>query len=191
FCIREHALQRAEYKIVDLTAIAKTHFELLRMSVDVDELRIEREIENIGSMTAAVEHIAIGEAHRVHQQPVAYIAVVDEPELLVRLRARGGRQTYPTGDVDRTGRVIHRHAPRRELFTQNFPEAHDLLTFGYGRGVENQARPITQPGGPMGQTKGHVESRQREPFDQPRDVSKLRRVAAHEFASRRDVEEQV
>ena len=47
---------------MELAAIAKTHFELLRMRVDIHELRIEGEIENIGGMAAAVENVAIGEA---------------------------------------------------------------------------------------------------------------------------------
>ncbi len=88
---------------MDLTAVAETHLELLRMSVDVDELRVEREVENVGSVPATVQDVAIGDAYRVHQQSIADVAIVDEPELLIRLATRGRRQTDPTRDVDGSG----------------------------------------------------------------------------------------
>ncbi len=66
------------------------------MRVDVDELRVERKIQNVRGVTPAIEHVAVREPHGVHEQFVAHIAIVDEPELLIRRPARGGRQTDPT-----------------------------------------------------------------------------------------------
>ena len=94
--VRERALDGAEHEVVDLAAVTEAHFELGRVRVDVDELRIERQIQHVGGMAAVVQHVAVGEAHRVHEQPVAHRAAVDEPELLVRLRARARRQADPS-----------------------------------------------------------------------------------------------
>ena len=81
---------------MNLTTVTETDFQLRGMRVDVDELRIEGEIKNVGRVTAPVENIAISDTHRVHQQPVPHVALVHEPELLVRLPARRGGQTDPT-----------------------------------------------------------------------------------------------
>src|SRR5580698_2900828 len=90
FCSRQRPLQRAEDEVMNLTAVAEADFEFLGMRVDVDELRVECEVKHVSGVTAAIKHVPIGNTYRVHQQPVAHIPVVHEPELLVRLPARRG-----------------------------------------------------------------------------------------------------
>ena len=61
-------------------------------------------------MPVAVAHVAIAEAHRARQQPVADHAAVDEQELAVRLRAR--RRGQPDPPLDRKTRVRMRNEAR-------------------------------------------------------------------------------
>src|ERR1700747_1831718 len=69
--IGERALEGAEDEVVDLAAVTKAHFELLRVRIDVDQLRIEREIEDVRRVPAVIEHVTVGESDGVHQQPIA------------------------------------------------------------------------------------------------------------------------
>ena len=65
------------------------------MGVDVDELRIQPQIEHVARIAAVIEHVAVAQARGVAQQPVAHRATVDEPELPVGIGLRGGRQAQP------------------------------------------------------------------------------------------------
>src|SRR4051812_12899147 len=74
-------------------------------------------------MPAAIEHIAITDAHGIHEQAVAHGAAVYEPELLIRLGARNGRQPDPSGNRNRPGRMMNRHRAREELVTEHAANA--------------------------------------------------------------------
>jgi len=92
---RKLALQRATHELVNLPALPETDFQFCRMGIDVDQFRIEPQVQDVRGMAPVIQDIAVGKPHRVHQQPVAHAAAVDEPELLIRLGARGGRQSRP------------------------------------------------------------------------------------------------
>ena len=102
----ERPLHGVQHKVVHLARIAESDFELRRVRVDIHQLRVEREVQGIGSVPPVVQNITVPEPDRIHQQPVAHAAAVDEPELLIRLRARRGRQTEP---------AAQRHRPRGML----------------------------------------------------------------------------
>ncbi len=63
----EHSLYASEHELVNLPAVPESHFQLLRMRVDVDELRIEREVQDVGRVPATVENVPICDSHGVHQ----------------------------------------------------------------------------------------------------------------------------
>ena len=106
---RQHPLHGAEYELMNLPAVAETDFQFGRVGVDIHESGIEREIQDISRMPAVIQHIAIGDPHRVHQQSVAYAASVDEPVLLIRLGPRSGRQADPATELHRSRVMLHGH----------------------------------------------------------------------------------
>ena len=85
----ERPRQGAQHEVVHLPAVAEPHLQFLGMRVDVDQLWIELEVQQVGRLPPVVQHVAIPEARRIGEQPVAHGATVDEEELLVALRARG------------------------------------------------------------------------------------------------------
>ena len=183
--VREHALDGTEHEVVDPAAVAEAHFELGGVRVDVDEPRIERQIQHVGGMAPVVEHVAVGEAHRVHEQPIAHRAAVDEPELLVRLRARARRQADPSREHERPGRLAQRQRGGGKLARHDRLDARELArSLGDRRGIEQHARPVPQ-------SEAHVEARQGEPLDQARDVAELGGIALHEAPPGRHVVEEL
>ena len=170
---------------MNLAAVAETHLELRGMGVDVDQLRIEGQVQHVARVPPVIQHVAIGESHGVHQQAVTHTASVDEPELLVRLCARARWQACPTGQHHRPGRVAHRDRRRREVLPHDFLEPRQVrCRLAHGGHVEEYPRAVAQP-------KAHVEARQRHALDQAHDVRELGRVAPDKFAPRRHVKEQV
>jgi hypothetical protein len=80
---------------MDIARVAKAHFLFRWMRIDIYEPRVERQVQHISAVTAAIENIAIGKSHRIHQQTIAHAAAIDEPELLIGLRARCSRKSEP------------------------------------------------------------------------------------------------
>ncbi|MBK6396018.1 MAG: hypothetical protein IPF73_16180 [Betaproteobacteria bacterium] len=77
----ERALDRAPHERMQRAAVAKAHFGLLRMDVDVDATRIDRDPQRIGRLAVVVQHVAVGLAQRVREHPVADEAAVHEQHL--------------------------------------------------------------------------------------------------------------
>ncbi len=178
-------LHRAKHELMDLPAVAEAHLELRRMRVHVDQFRIQAQIQNVRGVPAVIQDVAISQPHCVHQQPVAHAAPVHEPELLIRLSARGSGQAHPPGDFDRPGGMPHGHGPGRKLLAENRRETCPLTAFGRDR-RRVHCRPLA-----VAQPERHIEARQRQPLHQPRDMPKLGRLAADEPAPCRHIEEQV
>ena len=163
----ECALDRSEDELVDLMAVAEADFELRGMRVDIDELRIERQMQHVGGVPAVVEHVAVAEPYGACEQLVAHAPAVDEPELLVGLRARGGRQGYPTRELHRAGGVVDGNEARDELLSQHLGEA--LLA----RGLARRRRRIEQDALAASKTERDIRAGQRQAFQQARDVAGL------------------
>ncbi|MNZ95691.1 hypothetical protein D3C78_1148560 [compost metagenome] len=88
-------VQGAIEEVVHHATVAETHLVLGRVHVDIDHRRIDLEEQHEGRVTAVVQHVAIGLAHRVGDQLVAHHAAVHVEILQVRLAAREGRQADP------------------------------------------------------------------------------------------------
>ena len=154
------------------------------MGIDVEELRIESQIEHIRGMAPVIEHVAERQTHCVAQQPVAHATAIHEPELLIRLSARGGRKRDPAAQTHRARDAAQRHRPRQKFSAEHRIEAR-LLARGVDRGrVKHTALTVPQP-------KADVEAREREALHPAHDAAELGGFAAHEFAPRRHVEEEV
>jgi hypothetical protein len=171
---------------VNLARIAKPHFELGRMCVDIDHGRSERQIQDVCRIAPVEQHIAISQTHSVHQQPVADAAAVYKPELLIRGTSRSRRQSQPAADPYGPCRMLERQRLLQEIVADD--GAHpclDRLQGGIG-GLRVKHDPLA-----IAQLKTDVRARQGQALDQAHDMTGLGHVAAYELASRRNVEEQV
>ena len=65
------------------TRIAKAHFGLGRMHVDIDRARIDFQVQHIAGLTIAMHQIAIALSHGMTEQLVAHEAAIDKKELPV------------------------------------------------------------------------------------------------------------
>ncbi len=181
----QNPLHRAKHELVNLPAVAEADFQFCRVSVHVDQPRIEGQIQDIRRMSAVIQHVPIRQPDGVRQQAIAHAAAVHEPELPILLRARGGRQADPARDLDRPGRMLHNHRFGRKIRAENSREAPLRATRSGDRGsLECRSFAVAKP-------ECHVEARQRQPLDEPHDMTELGRFASNEFAPRGNVEEQV
>ncbi len=93
---------------------AEAHLGLLRMHVDVDQARIEREPQRVRRLAVVMQHVAIGFAQRVREHAVAHVAPVDERVLARWLRvAYAGRTAKPVIGERPGARVDARGGSRR------------------------------------------------------------------------------
>ncbi len=83
---RERTLDRAAHELVHGARIAEAHLDLLRMHVDVDAPRVDREPQRERRLPVVVQHVAIGLAQRMREHAVADEAAVDEHVLSTTLR---------------------------------------------------------------------------------------------------------
>ena len=107
-------VQRTEYEIAHVSCVAKTHFVLGGMHVDVDLPRIEFEIQHEHRMTAVEQHVAIRLPHRIRNDAIFHRTTVHEEVLLIGLRARMGRQSDPAAQSQTIALFVDRHTRRRE-----------------------------------------------------------------------------
>ncbi len=70
------------------------------MHVDVDAGRVDRQVQAVGRLRRAVQHVRVGGTHGVRQHPVAHVAAVDVEVLGVGAAACRRRQARPAGDFD-------------------------------------------------------------------------------------------
>lgn len=75
--IRKHLMEGAKQEIMHLAAFTKTHFVLAWMYIDIDQHRIEFQIENIGRMTSMKQDILVGLANSMRDKFVAHHATID------------------------------------------------------------------------------------------------------------------
>ena len=85
----ERALDRVAHELVDRAGVAEAHLDLLRMHVDVDAARVDREPQRVRRLAVVMQHVAIRLAQRVRQHAVAHEAAVDEHVLAAALRRVG------------------------------------------------------------------------------------------------------
>ena len=95
--VGDRAFQAADDETAHQTRIAKAHFGLCGMDVDVNLARIAFEIERERGVAARRQEIDIGAAHRAREQLVAHRPAVDEDILHGRGRAMPGREPGESG----------------------------------------------------------------------------------------------
>src|SRR5262249_44795951 len=102
--------------------------------------------EDVCRVAPVVEHIAVSESYRVHEEAIPDAPAVDEPELLVGLRPRAGGKSRPAGEHDGTCGVAHRDGALCELGAQHLAEPGEL---GAGpierRHIEDHTRAVAEP----------------------------------------------
>ena len=82
-----------------VVAIPKADFVLGRMHIDIDLRRIDIQIDDVGGLTAVVQHVGVGLAHRVGESFITNDAAVDVEILHVGAAARKRRQPDPTAQI--------------------------------------------------------------------------------------------
>src|SRR6185437_1824621 len=142
-------------------------------------------MQYVRGMPAVIEHVPVAEPYGAPEQLVAHAPAVDEPELLVGLRARGRRQPDPTRQLDRPRRVPYGNEAGDEVLSQHLGEA--LLA----RRIASRQRRIEQHALGASQAERDIRTGQGEALQQARDVSRLRRRTAHEFAPCGYVEKEI
>jgi hypothetical protein len=181
----ERPLDRAKEKIMDGAGIPETHFELLRVRIDVELQGVEREVQDPGRMALAMAHVPVAEADSAAEQPIAHHAAVDEQELAVGLRPRRRRQADPA--LEPESRVRKRDMARcREEVGSNQPrDARFALCPSRGGRQGEVLAPVVH------ERESDVEAGQCEPRHRLQDVLELGRLGAQELAARRHAVEQV
>ena len=154
------------------------------MGIDVDELRIEPQIEYVAWVAAVIEHVAVAQAHGIAQQPVTDRATVDEPELALGGGLRGGGQSEPTAELQYTV-LSDRQAAAQEFGAQNARYS-GIASAGIVccRQVQSLSAVMPQPECDRGR-------RQSQSFYDPGNVSEFGGFGTHELAACGHVVEQL
>ncbi len=181
----EHVVQRSIEKIVHEPTLAKTHFALGRMHVDVDAPRIEFEEQHECRMAAVEEYVRIGLAHRVRDEPIAHRAPVDVEILLIGLSARCGRQTHPPMQAQTRGRMLDDESLRDEILTEHVGDTTRALAV-VARWLQHTHRLAV-----VAEPELDRRMRKRERLDELVDVIELGALGAQELASRWHVVEKI
>ena len=183
--LRERALDRAEQEVVHRARVAKAHFELLRMRVDVDLQRIERQVQDPGRVAVAIADVAVAEAHGAPEQAVPHHAAVHVQVLPVGLRARCRRQPDPALERKARLRELDVARGRDEVRADELRDARLALAPPRRRRQRELLAAVVR------QRERDVEARQREPRHGPQDVLVFGRLGAQELAARRHAMKEV
>ena len=178
---RQRRLDRAAHRLVHLARIAEAHLGLGRMHVHVHPLRRDLQEQHIAGLTAAVQHVLVGGAHAVRQQPVAHMAAVDIDVLQVGAGPRGLRQA---------GAAVHRQRP--ELQRHLAAVAREGLAEHIAQALLRIARaPLLDQPALVPDLEADLGSRQRMAAHRLQAVRQLGGVGLQELAPRRRREEQL
>ena len=117
--------------LVDFTAVAKAHFDLGGVYVDVDASRVDLDVQGVHRLLVAVQHVLVGAARCMGQHLVAHEAAVDVAELLVGGRARGVGYARTASDMHAAFPVVHGDGVTDEVIAQHVgqPPVHGIHTW--------------------------------------------------------------
>ena len=155
------------------------------MHVDVDQRRVDLEIEHEGRVAVVVHHVTVGLAHRVRDQAVAHHAPVHEEVLQVGLAARERRLRDPAAQQQPGGLDLERERTLQEGRPAQGGDAL-LLLGGRGAGAQGEGGLLV-----VAQREAGVEAPQRQPAHDFLAVAVLGALGTQELAPRRGIEEQV
>ena len=171
---------------MDFAAIAKAHFDLGGVHVDVHTRRVHLDIEGVDGLLVAMQHIFISGTGRVGQHLVAHKAAVDIAKLMVRARARSIGHTSAAGDMQGACPVIDGDGIFDEVIAQHIAQAAgDGFVWCAAGGAPLLDQLAFVPDG-----KAHIRARQRMAAHGFNAVGQLGRIRLEEFAARRGGEEQ-
>src|SRR5680860_1525701 len=102
--LRDRAFQGREQKTVYRAAVTEADFMLGRMRVDIDQRRVEVQVQYVGGISAVIQHIGICLTHGMRQYLVAHRATVNVKILQIGLR---------TGRRGKSLSLIHISEPTR------------------------------------------------------------------------------
>jgi hypothetical protein len=179
---RQHLLQGSKQKIMDSARIAKSHFQFLRMRIDVDPARIHLQVQQVGAKSAMKQHVAISQARGAHQDFVAHEAPIQKAELQVRLAARKGRQRQPSRQAQGFRVMAQFDHMGGEILAANSGNAPQPLE------VAGRCRQRPDVLAVVHEAERHVKTRQGHSFQHAHDMLTLGVLGAQEFAPRRHIE---
>ena len=177
----QRPLYGMEYELVDRARIAEADLGLGGVHIHVHPARVEFEEEGVGGLPVAMQHVRIGFAHRVRQQPVAYVAAVDKEVLLVGAAARGLRRAGEPAQGQRSGLGLDGQARGGKLLAEDRRDA-----IAHRLDLVMRAHPAV-----VLQQEGHVGTRQRDALEHALAMPELGGLGAQELAPRGGVEVQV
>ena len=119
------------HRLMHFAAVAKAHFDLGRMHIDIDARRVHFHIQGIHRLALAVQHVFIRAARRVGEHLVTHITAVDIGKLLVGPRAGGVRNAGAAPNANGglavgapgTAFVLHSDGLRDEIAAQHIGQA--------------------------------------------------------------------
>jgi hypothetical protein len=105
-------------ELMDGAAVAKTHFALGRMDIDVDDARVDGKPQRVRRLPVMVQHVTERFAQGMRQDAVAHEAAVDEQVLRFARRRCVCRPHDPAGQIEARPRLVDRRCMRGERFAE-------------------------------------------------------------------------
>ena len=156
-------------------AVAKAHLMLGRMYVDIHRSRVDREKEDVGGLTLAVEHIGVSAADGVRDRAVTHVAPVDEEVLPVCSSPRRSGSCDHPGHGERTGLGVDLDAVLIERFAKDVadpPQGRCGPPLAHRAVIVEYAQPDFRAG-------------ERDSLDRVNAMAEFRGLRAQELAARR------
>ena len=127
-------LDRADDQAADGRRVAKAHFGLRRVDVDVDLSGIAFDEQRRNRMPVGGEEIEIGAPERAGERLVAHRAPVDEQELLGGVRPTIGRQPRAAEEPRALAPRVKRDRIQREIVAERLAKPLGEARFARARG---------------------------------------------------------
>ena len=137
----EPLLQRPDDEAAHEAGVAKAHFRLGGMDVDVDLARVAFDEQRQDRVPVGRQEIHVGRPHRAGEILVAHGPAVDEDELRERVRPAEGRHADPSLEPHALARRLDAQRVLGEVASQRLPQALRPARFAgaAGRPVEGSA----------------------------------------------------
>ena len=99
--------------------VPKSHFDLGRVDVHIDQRGIDFHEQGVGRLLVSVQHVFVSAACAMHDHLVAHKTAIDIGKLVVRARSGGVGQTGAADHFEGAGVVFHSNGLRHKVFTQH------------------------------------------------------------------------
>ncbi len=166
-------------------AVAETHLMLGGMHIDIDQRRLQFQIQHEGRVATMKEYVLVRLLDGVTHQLVADDAAVDVEVLQIRLTARESRQTHPTPQPQPRGLNIDLNRILDKRGTTHQRHA-TLLLLRAERRMQMLNHPLIVP-----QAEGDIEAAEGEPLHHFFETIEFGFLGAQKLLARRRVEEKI